>query len=350
MRLKDNKKYYRKFSVGYNGDKDFFRAVVLPFKKYISSVYSTPGLSLGVSSARFVPGMPPGRLRALRAALKAENIGFNLVYNFDGISGSAALPGLVKIANALKPDAVTVNGTCVMDEFLRLGRYELSISIINDINSLNQLHQLLERDPAGLITSYNIGRRKTYDLKYIAAVRKAFPGLKLRLMANEGCIFECPDQGFHSCSMTMGLGAKPDQGLFYCGKLAPDQRWRFLTGQYVPPKFLPRYAGLVDEFKVASRGVHGWPVSNDFIAGLLADYINEADVTLARGMQSAFGGTLFLSGNDARGEGGGKAAGAYLRPYPDDFFDVRTACAHDCWQCSYCRRLLAAPAGKRARK
>lgn len=335
--MKDNKKYYGRLSVGYNGAPDFFRTVLLPFKKYISSVYSTPGLSAGVSSARFVPDITAARLLAFRKRLKAEGVNFNLVYNFDGAGDSGLLPKLVRTADSLQPDSVTVNGTWVLDEFLRLGRYKLQISVVNDINSLNQLHQLLERDTKGLIETYNIGRRRTFDPAYIASVRRAFPGLKLRLMVNEGCVFECPDQGFHSCSMTMGLGRRVDQGRFYCGKLAPRERWRFLTGQYIPPKFLPRYSGLVDEFKLATRGVHGWPVSSAFIAGLLADYIAEADVTLARGMQSAFGGTLFLRGNDARP---GKGEAAYLEPYPGDFFDVRSACRHDCWRCRYCRDLL----------
>jgi len=45
-----------------------------------------------------------------------------------------------------------------------------------------------------------------------------------------------------------------DPGIFYCHKLDPGQHWRFLTGQYIPPKFLASYRGLVDEFKIATRG------------------------------------------------------------------------------------------------
>jgi len=234
-----------------------------------------------------------------------------------------------------------------------IGKYPLNISIINDINSLNQLHQLLERDPRGLITSYNIGRRKTFDLKFIAAVKKAFPKLRLKLMVNEGCIFECPDQGFHSCSMSMGLGTRFDQGRFYCSKLERAGHWRFLTGQYVPPKFLHHYLGLADEFKIATRGVHGEPVSNGFVAGLLAEYVNEADISIARGMQTSFGGSIFaggLLGEDGAPRGLSPAAAArYLAPYPGDFFAERTKCRHDCWRCGYCRDLLA-PRRERARR
>jgi hypothetical protein len=350
-KLKDNKKYYNRLSIGYNGDKDFFGGVVAPFRKFISSVYTTPGASFGVSSARFVPDITPARLLAFRNRLKREKIEFNLVYNFDGIPGGDILPRLVKIADLLKPDLITVNGTYIMDEFIRLGRYKLNISIINDINSLNQLHQLLERDPKGVITSYNIGRRKTYDLDFIASVRKAFPGLKLKLMVNEGCVFECPDQNFHSTSMTMGLGTRFDQGRFYCSKLGPGCHWRFLTGQYVPPKFLHNYLGLAHEFKIATRGVHGEPVSNEFVRGVLAEYVNEADISIARGMQTSFGGSIFSGGLlDENGVPRGlppAAAARYLAPYPDDFFARRTACRHDCWRCPYCRDILVPKAGRR---
>lgn len=335
--IKNNRKYFKKLSVGYNGARDFFSSVVLPFKKYISSVYSSPGTSLGIPSSRFTPDISPERLLEFRRQLKSEKIEFNLVYNFDGLPSGGILERLEKAARLFRPDVITVNGTYVLDEFLRLGKYELNISVINDINSLNQLCQLLERDRAGLITSYNIGRRRTYDPAYIASVRKMFPRLKLKLMVNEGCVFECPDQGFHSCSMSMGSGTRFDQGRFYCSKLGPRQHWRFLTGQYIPPKFLANYCGLADEFKIATRGVHGEAVGSDFIAGVLAEYINESDITVARAMQSSFGGSIF---SGACFDGGAKPGAGYFRPYPADFFRVRSACAHDCYRCRYCRDVL----------
>lgn len=341
--IKDNKKYYHRFSIGYNGDGDFFPQVVLPLKKYISSVYSSPPTSLGISSARFTPNIAPGRLLEFRKKLKAAGMEFNLVYNFDGIPDPGITGRLAAVAELLKPDVITVNGTFIIDEFLGLGKYKLNISIINDINSRNQLCQLLERDNRGLITSYNIGRRKTYDLRYIASVRKAFPGLNLKLMVNEGCVFECPDQNFHSCTMTMTHGRYFDPGIFYCHKLGPDRHWRFLTGQYIPPKFLARYCGLADEFKLATRGAHGEPAANDFIRGILAEYINEEDITVDRAMRTSFGGSFFAR-EYFQGDGAGcakKPPPGYCKPYPKDFFKVRTSCAHDCWRCDYCRKILS---------
>lgn len=337
--MKDNKKYYRRLSIGYNGSADFFPSVVLPFKKYLSSVYSSPGTSLGVSSARFTPDIAPARLLEFRKKLGSAGIAFNLVYNFDGISDTGVLRRLAEAAERLKPDEITVNGTFVLDAFLRIGKYKLNISIINDINTLNQLCQLLERDQRGLIASYNIGRRKTYDPLYIAAVRKMFPRLNLKLMVNEGCTFECPDQNFHSCTMTMTHGKFLDPGIFYCHKLGRRGHWRFLTGQYIPPKFLRKYCGLVDEFKIATRGAHGEPTDNDFIRGLLEEYINEADISVERAMRSSFGGSFF-SRRYSQGAGGKGTELGYSMPYPEDFFKVRTSCAHDCWRCDYCKKTL----------
>lgn len=331
---KDNKSYYRKLSVGWNGAADFFPAVILPLKKYISSVYSSPGTSLGISSARFTPDITPARLLEFRKKLKAAGIPFNLVYNFDGISCTDVLKKLVLAAERLKPDEITVNGTFVLDAFLRIGRYPLNISIINDINSVNQLCQLLARDPRGLIASYTIGRRKTYDPHYMAAAGKKFPRLKLKLMVNEGCIFECPDQNFHSCTMTMTHAKRIDPGIFYCHKLPEREHWRFLTGQYIPPKFLRRYCGLVDEFKIATRGAHGEPADSAFVRGILEDYISEADIPIGRAMHTSFGGSFFMR-KYPQGTGP-----AYRMPYPGDFFRVRTACAHDCWRCEYCKKIL----------
>lgn len=342
LKLKDNKKYYRMLSIGYNGDKNFFPEVVLPFKKYISSVYSSPCTSLGISSARFTPDIALEQLLEFRREIKSAGIEFNLTYNFDGISDMGILPRLVEVAELLEPDLITVVGTPVFDVFLRLGKYKLNISIINDITSINHLRQFLARDTKGLITSYNLGRRTTYDLRYIAKVRKTFPKLSLKLMVNEGCVFECPDQNFHSVYLTMSRGKSSDPSIFYCGTLTPDRHWRFLTGQYIPPKFLAQYCGLVDEFKIATRGAHGHPAVNEFIRGLLSEYINEEDITVERAMTSSNGGACFAVGyfQGLRSRGEKMPSGGYQMPYPKDFFKVKTSCAHNCHECSYCRSIL----------
>ena len=291
--IKKNQKYFKKISIGYNGRENFFTHVILPFRDYISSVYSSPPMSLDFSSARFSPDVFPQELLNLRRNLKSIGIEFNLVYNFDGISDASIINGLVDIANYLEPDIVTVNGTFLIDKFTELTNYKLNISIINDINSINQLSQLLGR--SANIVSYNIGRRKTFDLGYIKAVRITYPALKLKLMVNEGCMFECPDQNFHSCSLTMANKKPLDLSIFYCHKLLPDQHWRFLAGQYIPPKFLHNYCDLVDEFKIATRGLHLKGLPTESVRNILFQYINEEDISFKDSMLTSFGGSFFAS-------------------------------------------------------
>ncbi|HPN96405.1 MAG TPA: hypothetical protein PLK35_01425 [Candidatus Moranbacteria bacterium] len=336
--LKDKKEYYNKLSIGFNGQSDFFDKVIIPFKKYISSVYTSPAASMGIASARFNPDIFPSQLLEFREKIKAQNIEFNLIYNFDGIANPEIINNLINTANFLKPDIITVNGTFLIDKLIELTNYKLNISIINDINSLNQLHQIFEKDPDKRIVSYNIGRRKTYDLDFIRSVREAFPDLRLKLMVNEGCIFECPDQNFHSCSLTISSGKSMEENIFYCSKFKPDQYWRFLTGQYIPPKFLSAYCDLVDEFKLATRGNNATLLTNNFAIKILTEYINEEDITIARAMQSSFGGSKFsrnfLSGMDMLNNS------LYQKPYPQDFFSVRSNCKHNCYQCNYCKNIV----------
>ena len=56
-------------------------------------------------------------------------------------------------------------------------------------------------------------------------------------------------------------------------------------------------------------------------------------------MRSSFGGSFFAR-RHFQSAGGRETPLGYPMPYPDDFFRVRTACAHDCWRCDYCRKIL----------
>jgi hypothetical protein len=339
---RENRKYFKKISIGYNGKEDFFSHAVFPFKEYISSVYSSPPRSLGFSSARFSPDVFPRELLNLRKKLKSVGIDFNLVYNFDGISDVAVADRLIDAANYFEPDVVTVNGTFIIDRFTELTDHKLNISIINDINTINQLSQLLERSSS--IVSYNIGRRKTFDLQYIKTVKERYPNLKLKLMVNEGCVFECPDQNFHSCSQTMANEKSLDIGIFYCHKLSRSQHWRFLTGQYIPPKFLHNYCGLVDEFKIATRGLRLKGMPTEMVRNILLQYINEEDISLKKAMLTSFGGSLFsvryFEDHKKNDRDISRNNDIYERKYPKDFFKVRTSCLHDCYKCNYCKSIL----------
>jgi hypothetical protein len=341
-RSKKNQKYFKKISIGYNGREDFFSHMVLPFKDYISSVYSSPPMSLGFSSARFSPDVFPQTLQNLRMSLKKIGIEFNLVYNFDGVRDVSIIDKTIEVANYFEPDIVTVNGTFFIDKFTELTDYKINISIINDINTLNQLNQLMER--SANIVSYNIGRRKTFDLNYIRTVKAMYPDLKLKLMVNEGCIFECPDQNFHSCSMTIANEKPLDMSVFYCHKLSHDQHWRFLTGQYIPPKYLHNYCDIVDEFKIATRGLQSKGLQTEFAANILSQYINEKDVSLKEAMLTSYGGSFFAKkyfddcGNGINKEN--RNCDEYDKKYPDDFFNIRASCLHECFMCNYCKKIL----------
>ncbi|MFA6193341.1 MAG: hypothetical protein WC726_00560 [Parcubacteria group bacterium] len=334
-----NTKYRKKISIGYNGKKDFFDQIILPYKYYISSVYTAPPTSMNIASSRAVPHVTKEEMLDLRKRLKKEKIEFNLVFNFDGIDDPKIIKTLLLSADYFKPDLITLNGTYVLDSFLKITKYKLNISIINDINSLNQLDQLLERDLKGnYIVSYNIGRRKTFDPKYIKSVRSRYPKLRLKLMVNEGCIFECPDQNFHSCSNTMRKKDHPSDRIFYCQKFESPEHWRFLTGQYIPPKFLSNYCDLVDEFKIASRGSYYAGMDTTTVVELLKEYIEERDISIKRAMLSSYGGTYFAQSyfkNNPESE-----KGNYSKTYPDDFFKVRSKCKHNCYDCGYCRDIL----------
>lgn len=332
----NKEKYHKKFTIGYNGEPDFTEKVLLPFQDYISSVYAAPPEAMGMPNARKVMPGRPESLLAFREQCKQEQIEFNLLFNFDAIAfpDTMFLEQLFFITDFFKPDMVTVSNTFVMDAFLEQTEYKVNLSIIFNIPSLNQLAMVMENDFAHKIVSYNIAKSKTFSPKYIRSVREKYPELRLKLMLNEGCVIECPDQHFHSGCLSMSpRGFNVHDSLFYCRKLKPEQYWRFLTGQYIPPKFLANYCELADEFKVACRYY-----SSEAIAKVLSEYIHEEDISIRRAMLSSHGGAGFVFNDDAlRDEARPHPCDI---PYPDDFFSKRSSCGNVCHQCDYCKSIL----------
>ena len=340
--IKKNKKYKKKFTIGYNGKKDFFEKAVKPFEYYISSVYSSPPTPFGIDMGRFRPGDSVKDFVDFRKKLKKKKIKFNLLFNFDGVTDINIAKKVLVATKVIKPDIVTINGTFFLDLFLKNTNCKINISVVTDVYLISQIDMLMERDKKGQIESLNISRRRVYDLDFIKKIKNKYPNLKLKLLINEGCVFGCPDVNFHSCSIGM---AKNDNvknyDAFYCQKLKKNQYWRFLTGQYIPPKFLSGYCGFVDEFKIAGRGAikKGSPTGQQI--KVIKEYIEERDVTIDRAIRSTYGGAHFsknIKYNEFMKKQTKKSP--YLKPYPKEFFDIRSKCRHNCDECGYCKNIL----------
>ena len=142
---KINKKYFNSFSIGYDGSRDFFERIVLPYKKYIRSIYAVPPLSSGLSNARWALKTSPTELLNFRKNVQKTGKEFNLVFNFNGVTypRKQFSKKLLDVTNFYSPDMVIISGTYLLD-ILRETKYKIGISIIHDINTANQLEMLME--------------------------------------------------------------------------------------------------------------------------------------------------------------------------------------------------------------
>lgn len=72
------------------------------------------------------------------------------------------------------------------------------------------------------------------------------------------------------------------------------------------------------------------------------EYLYEEDITISRAMETAHGGSLFFRalGFSLPDSQAAKQIEMYQRPYPDEFFDIRTKCKNECYKCNYCKKIL----------
>ena len=186
------------------------------------------------------------------------------------------------------------------------------------------------RPPSRLVLDRSLNR----DMKRLRAVseqvRQACPDVKLLLMANEGCLFQCPYKPAHDAHIALvnerlcGDRTFAVNRDFGCVRQMLSDPGTMLASPFIRPEDLPLYADLADGIKICGRN-RG------------ADFLTRAFTAYA---DRRYTGNL-LDLMDAMGDLNGHVD--IPNPaLPEDFADRVTACDKRCRVCGWCAGVMDA--------
>jgi collagenase-like PrtC family protease len=182
------------------------------------------------------------------------------------------------------------------------------------------------RAPSKLLLDRNLNRRLPELRKLAQALRGAVPGLAITLMANEGCLYECPYKPAHDALIAAqraspGIDAGAPVRELGCGRLFHEAPERLLQSPFIRPEDLDMYADIADIAKLCGR-TQGGAVMRGIVSAYLA---GEFDGNLLELMdaQEQLASRL-------------KMPNAAL---PADFCATVANCDKRCAECGYCREL-----------
>ncbi len=153
-------------------------------------------------------------------------------------------------------------------------------------------------------------------------------GKQLCLLVNSGCLRFCPAQVFHDNAVAHDAeidhaATVPGVHPYACWSLFREQKHlvEFLKATWIRPEDLPRYEGLADLFKLATRR-HSHPrmVLEAYTSG---GYRGDLMNLMEPGYAPAFAPRYI---DNAR--------------FPDDWAERMARCDGDCGECDYCETVL----------
>lgn len=276
-----------------------------------------------------LPGVP--RLGLVNAAFHGPDV----------LGGEGLRDLLLLLEGYLAADAIT--GIVYADHYLLTALSDASpevagaLTAIPSINfrldGIERLRTVLDavadthfRFPDSILLDRDCNRDTARLGALAMQARQAFPGLRLGVMANEGCLFACPFKTAHDAQIAMarlspcpvGPDLNRDLG---CLRSFFEHPGRMLASPFVRPEDTARLDGVVDFLKICGRTR---PTAD--LAAIVRAYFEGAfhgNLPWLLDTQEILSGRLELP-NDA---------------LPGDFFEHTDGCGHDCAACGYCARL-----------
>ena len=182
--------------------------------------------------------------------------------------------------------------------------------------------------PARIILDRSLNRNPAALAHVATACRDLLPEVKIGLLANEGCLYQCPFKLTHDAHIAMvNMGANLDTFRINrdlgCIRTLNRQPHQLFKSPFIRPEDVVRYEADVDVIKLCGR-----TLGSRFLMRAVSAYINrEYDGNLLELVDAMnwLAQRLYVSNTD----------------FPESFFDTVTTCDRGCDRCSYCRNLLA---------
>jgi len=164
-------------------------------------------------------------------------------------------------------DLITVGNPYLLEliNWKRLKYVKAKTSVNFQIKSgktIELLNNLLEfwisRD---ILEEIDIQKDLLRDINELKKIKKALKTkVRLSIIINEGCLTGCPYQishQIHSSTFPPDCLTKYDQdfkfGIAKCKHITVVEPWRFLDSNWILPRHLKNYEGLIDTFKITGR-------------------------------------------------------------------------------------------------
>ena len=242
-------------------------------------------------------------------------------------------------------DAGVLDGLIFADSYLltALGdtapaivtRLEAVPSVNFSIDSIGKLKVLMDlvlasgfRLPGKITVDRDLNRHPAELAALSIAIRRHWPKVKIELLANEGCLIQCPFRCTHEALIAATNNATGSEGHFDTQRLNRDlacQRQltqfphRILASPFIRPEDVCSYEGSADLIKVCGRTLGAGFLERSVAAyaqchyrGNLLDLLDAAHWMSDR--------WNIPNGN-----------------IPEDFLDVLSTCEQDCAGCDFCK-------------
>ncbi|MDD6882190.1 MAG: hypothetical protein PUD50_00600 [Eubacteriales bacterium] len=323
-----------RYLIGYQcaDELDSTSALVRDFSKDISGVYfSLPGAPSARSAVE--PSRAEDMFRELR---DIASMGKRLVllYNancYGPGAASSAFAEKIRRETAFVRKEFGVKDVTTASPFVArvlqdaFGDMDVCASVNMRVGSVQAMELLTD------FNSFYLQREHLHDMRHIARLKAwcGAHGKELRLIANSGCLYDCPFHTYHDnlVAHESEISEPPQTEGFpspcwACMHRVSEEQAAalFLQGNWIRPEDMEMYAPYFSEAKLATR-MHAVPrrVVSAYVRGRF--HGNLLDLT-----EPAFSTRFHAHILDAT-------------LIPADYFRHRDACGHQCETCGYCMEI-----------
>lgn len=234
----------------------------------ITEVYgSVPGIGLGsVRSKSRLKSLSFEETRIILRDFKAKGIQFNYTVNrsvigtLQDLETSFIFSGLESLTNLINDDLISRITVChplIMEEFAKRFKIPIEISTVTEIATPLQMRKLKERVPTIDKICMHLHTNRNFPLlKEFVEVGERL-GIKIELLLNEFCTFQCPDRRFCYNLQSVQKFREDIFDTYPHGRCIKDRDYpvEWLKARFILPQWMEDYGRLakVRNFKLTGR-------------------------------------------------------------------------------------------------